>query len=46
MWLEMDPTAAEFVDHTGSLILQLDKFIYGLKQSPAKFQELLNNVLI
>jgi hypothetical protein len=46
MWLEMNPTAAELVDHTGSLILELDKFIYGLKQSPAKFQEHLNNVLI
>jgi hypothetical protein len=45
MWCEIDPTARPFVDHTGCLILELDKFIYGLKQAPAKFQEHLINSL-
>jgi hypothetical protein len=46
LWLEMDPTAAPFVDHTGCLILELDKFIYGLKQAPAKFQAHLTASLV
>jgi hypothetical protein len=46
LWIELDPTAASFVDHTGSLILELDKFIYGLKQAPAKFQEHLTAALL
>jgi hypothetical protein len=34
------------VAHTGCLILELDKFIYGLKQAPAKFQAHLTAALI
>jgi hypothetical protein len=46
LWLEMDPTAAPFVHHTGCLIFELDKFIYGLKQAPAKFQAHLTASLV
>jgi hypothetical protein len=45
IWIELDPTAAEFVDDRGELILELDKFIYGLKQSPYKFQVHLTDTL-
>ena len=45
LWIEQDPSAAEFVDDRGELILELDRFIYGLKQSPLKFQIHLTNVL-
>jgi hypothetical protein len=34
-----------YLDHKGELLLQLDKFIYGLKQSPYKWQKLLSSVL-
>ena len=34
----MDPSATAFLTQKGELILQLDRFIYGLKQSPYKFQ--------
>jgi hypothetical protein len=46
LWLELDPSATPFVDHTGSIILELDKFIYGLKQAPAKFQAHLTAALL
>jgi hypothetical protein len=39
IWIAIDPSAERFVDHKGELVLELDKFIYGLKQSPRKFQE-------
>lgn len=45
LWVELDPSAADFVDERGTLLLELDKFIYGLKQSPLKFQQHLTNVL-
>lgn len=45
LWVELDPSAASFVDERGTLLLELDKFIYGLKQSPLKFQQHLTNVL-
>jgi hypothetical protein len=45
IWILQDPSAAPYVDRNGTLLLQLDKFIYGLKQSPMKFQEHLTNVL-
>jgi hypothetical protein len=44
-WIEMDPAAAEYVDKRGELLLKLDKFIYGLKQSPYKFQQHLQGFL-
>ena len=46
LWIEQDPTAAPFVDGHGTLLLELDKFIYGLKQSPLKFQLHLTKVLV
>ena len=45
LWVEMDPSAREFQSDNGSLLLELERFIYGLKQSSLKFQELLNEVL-
>jgi hypothetical protein len=45
LWCEQDPSACEFVDGRGTLLLELDKFIYGLKQSPLKFQQHLTAVL-
>ena len=38
LWLELEPEAKEFVMDRGELIMRLDKFIYGLKQSPYKFK--------
>jgi hypothetical protein len=41
-----DPTAAEFVDERGELVLELDKYVYGLKQSPYKFMQHIRQVLL
>jgi hypothetical protein len=38
LWVKQDPSALPFVDEKGELTLQLDRFLYGLKQSPHKFQ--------
>lgn len=38
-WLHADPTSSEYVGTDGQLTLKLDKFIYGLKQAPYKFQQ-------
>eukprot|EP01034_Spumella_vulgaris_P029580 gene29580-36654_t len=46
IWVEMDPSALPFVDSRGELLLELDKFIYGLKQSPYKFQQHLRDFLL
>jgi hypothetical protein len=46
IWITIDPTASQFVDSKGELLLQLDKFIYGLKQAPVKWQQLLTKVLL
>jgi hypothetical protein len=46
LWVLQDPSAREYLDVNGTLLLELDKFIYGLKQSPYKFQQHLQNVLI
>lgn len=46
LWCDIDPTAQEYVDERGELLLELDKFIYGLKQSPLKFQQHLTKVLL
>jgi hypothetical protein len=46
IWLTIDPAAAPFVDNKGELLLQLDKFIYGLNQAPVKWQQLLTTVLL
>jgi hypothetical protein len=46
IWLTVDPSAAPFLNDKGELLLKLDRFIYGLKQSPYKFQQHLRNTLI
>eukprot|EP01041_Mallomonas_annulata_P010800 gene10800-22546_t len=38
VWIQIDPTAAAFLTDKGELILELDKYIYGLKQSPLMWQ--------
>ena len=45
IWVNLDPTSVPFVNSKGDLLLLLDKFVYGLKQSPIKFQEHLRKVL-
>ena len=30
IWIEIDPTAAEFVDERDELILELDRYVYGI----------------
>ena len=39
IWITVDPTAVQYLNDKGELLLLLDKFIYGLKQSPLKFQQ-------
>jgi hypothetical protein len=46
LWVKQDPSAVPFLESDGTLLLELDKFIYGLKQSPYKFGEHLTAVLI
>jgi hypothetical protein len=41
-----DESARQYLDANGTLLLELDKFIYGLKQSPYKFMLHLQNVLL
>jgi hypothetical protein len=38
LWATLDPEAETYLDENGELYLELDAFIYGLKQSPLKFQ--------
>mmetsp|Transcript_14603 Transcript_14603/g.13199 ORF Transcript_14603/g.13199 Transcript_14603/m.13199 type:complete len:605 (-) Transcript_14603:1787-3601(-) len=38
VWIQIDPSAAAFLTDKGELILELDKYIYGLKQSPLMWQ--------
>ena len=37
-WIIQDPSIASHVTEQGKLILLLNRFLYGLKQSPLKFQ--------
>jgi hypothetical protein len=46
IWIEIDPTAAEFIDERGELLLELDRYVYGLKQSPYKFMQHIRQVLL
>jgi hypothetical protein len=46
IWVQLDPSAAAFLNPKGELLLQLDKFVYGIKQAPYKFQQHLNTVLL
>ena len=45
-WARQDPNALPYVSANGELILMLDRFLYGLKQSPLKFQLYLSRTLI
>lgn len=45
-WIKFDPSAAEYLTDKGDLYLLLLRYIYGLKQSPLKFQEHLRDVLV
>ena len=46
IWVKIDPTALPlFVNFKSDQLLLLDKFVYGLKQSPFKFQLHLAGVL-
>jgi hypothetical protein len=45
-WKKLDPSVEEYLDVHGCLYMKLDKFIYGLKQSPAKFQDHLKITLL
>jgi hypothetical protein len=45
-WVKQDPNALPYVSSTGELILLLDRFLYGLKQSPLKFQLHLSRTLL
>jgi hypothetical protein len=47
LWVMLDPSAEDYVNDRGEIILMLDMYIYGLiKQSPLKFQEDLTEALI
>jgi hypothetical protein len=46
LWVMLDPSAEDYVNDRGEIILMLDKYIYGLKQSPLKFQEDLTEKLL
>jgi hypothetical protein len=37
-WVQIDPSCKPFLTYKLELVLTLDKFLYGLKQSPLKFQ--------
>jgi hypothetical protein len=46
LWVLLDPSAKPFLTERGELYLCLDKFIYGMKQAPKKFEEDLHGRLI
>lgn len=46
IWIQLDPSSAPFINKNGELIIQLDKYIYGLKQAPIKFQIHLQQTLV
>jgi hypothetical protein len=45
-WKILDNSVENFTDQKGDVYMKLDKFIYGLKQSPAKFQKHLSSTLL
>ncbi len=45
IWIRQDPESEPYVTDRGELHLQLDKYLYGLKQSPLKFQLYLASTL-
>jgi hypothetical protein len=46
LWSQLDPTAERYLNKNGDLYLRLDKYLYGLKQSPLMFQQLLHEFLL
>ena len=44
-WLLQDPTSQPYITEKGKVILLLDKFLYGLKQSPLIFELHLSQTL-
>jgi len=46
VWVTVDPSAAEYVDERGELIIELNKYMYGLKQAPVMFQKHLIQLLL
>jgi hypothetical protein len=46
IWAEQDPQASQYLSDKVELYIKLDAFIYGLKQSPLKFQLHLAQTLI
>ena len=45
-WTRQDPNALPYVSANGELLLLLNRFLYGLKQSPLKFKLHLSRTLI
>jgi hypothetical protein len=45
-WKLLDPTIENYEGMDGEVIMKLDKYIYGLKQSPRKFQEHLSETIL
>jgi hypothetical protein len=37
VWLEFDPKVKQFIDEKSELYMELDRYLYRLKQSPLKF---------
>eukprot|EP01039_Chlorochromonas_danica_P011367 gene11368-12697_t len=46
IWIAIKPDHAKYLTSEGELILKLNKYIYGLAESPHQFNQLLNDVLI
>lgn len=46
VWILVDSTASNYIDSKGELIIELNKYIYGLKQAPVMFQQHLHKLLI
>lgn len=46
IWIAIKPEHTKYLTSEGELILKLNKYIYGLAESPHQFNQLLNDVLI
>lgn len=45
-WKDIDESIISYLNSDGSVIIKLSKYLYGLKQSPLKFQQHLQNTLM
>ena len=45
-WGQLDSTIEDYINNNGDVFMKLDKYIHGLKQSPANFQRHLTKTLI